>query len=313
MRSSRSLGVVVLLALLAEATRAEAQQQPQGFAVERLYRSAPAGGWLVMDALDLHGGLGGAMALSVGYAGFPLRVTDGSQHLAVVSEQVSADFGFALTYHRWRFYVDLDVPLAVDGSSGTVGDYAFTAPSVDPSSRVDSIADPRFGTDVRLVGGPQSRFRFGLGAQLLAPTGSRADYTGDGTFRGMVRALFAGDARWLTWAAQLGAHIRPVDDAPAPGSPKGSELLFGVAGGARLPVGRWSCVVGPELFGATAFRAFFDRYGTAFEGLLSSRFEGAPGAGASQLRVKLSVGAGLNPHFGAPAWRLVAGVEVFLR
>jgi len=31
----------------------------------------------------------------------------------------------------------------------------------------------------------------------------------------------------------------------------------------------------------------------------------------AQLRVKLGAGAGLNPHFGAPEWRIVFGVELF--
>ena len=66
------------------ASRARAQQQPQGFAVERFYPSAPGGGWLVMDALDMHGGLGGAVALTSGYARDALRIRDGSRTLPVV-------------------------------------------------------------------------------------------------------------------------------------------------------------------------------------------------------------------------------------
>ncbi len=309
MRSSSALTLAVLVAVAAPA---RAQQPAQGFAVERFYPSAPEGGWLVMDALDMHGRLGGAMSLTMGYARDPLHVSDGVTHLNVVSDQAFADFGVAATYHRWRWYLNVDMPLAIYGQSGTVGGYSFAGPTVNLGSNPDTLSDARLGTDVRIVGGPTSRFRFGMGGQLIVPSGFRVDYDTDDTFRGMIRALFAGDVGLFTYAAQLGVHIRLVDEA-APGSPKGSEMLFGAAGGVRLPVGprrAWAVIVGPELFGATAFRSFFGGSATAFEGLLSGRIEGTR-SDVLQIRVKLGVGAGLNPQFGAPEWRLVAGIEVF--
>jgi hypothetical protein len=262
-----------------------------------------------MDALDMHGGLGGAIGLTLGYASNPLRVSDGAQRVSVVENEAFADVAAAITYRRWRFYVDMVTPLVVAGDSGTVGGYAFTGPSLNPSSNPDVLSDARLGTDVRIVGRPGGRFRFGAGAQLLVPFGDRADYDTDGTVRGMMRALFAGDVRWFTYAAQLGVHIRPLDESAVPGSPKGSELLFGVAAGARLPVGNWFAVVGPEIYGATAFRAFFDAQATALEGLLSARMETARVAGAN-VRIKLGVGAGLNRHFGAADARVLVGVEL---
>src|SRR5450432_4017894 len=53
---------------------ARGQERPQGFATERFYPSAPGAGWMVMDNLDMHGGLAGAIAVSGGYARDPLRV-----------------------------------------------------------------------------------------------------------------------------------------------------------------------------------------------------------------------------------------------
>jgi hypothetical protein len=89
--------------------------------------------------------------------------------------------------------------------------------------------------------------------------------------------------------------------------------LFGVAAGARLPVGtRWLAIVGPEIFGATAFRAFFGGDTTALEALVSGRFE-TRRVGRANVRLKLGVGAGLDHAFGAPAWRIVGGVELFGR
>ena len=66
----RRVGVTcfaTLTAAVAWSTTARAQQQAEGFGVERLYLSAPGGGWFVMDSLDMRGGLGGAMAgLTIG-------------------------------------------------------------------------------------------------------------------------------------------------------------------------------------------------------------------------------------------------------
>jgi hypothetical protein len=315
MPSSNRQRAAALVFLLALSGRATAQEPAQGFAVERLYLAAPGAGWIVNDDLEQQGGLGGAIGLTISYASDPLRVTDGVNRVAVVSDQVTADVGAAITYRRWRFYLNLDTPVVIVGHSGTVGDWTFTSPDVDPASKPDTLSDARFGTDVRIVGRPGGRFRFGAGAQLFVPFGERADYDTDGTFRGMIRVLFAGDVGRFTWAGQLGVHIRPLDDAATPGSPKGSELLFAVAAGARLPVGHgttWLAIVGAELFGASAFNAFFEGDGTAVEALFGGRLETAR-RGRANIRLKLGIGPGLNHHFGAAEWRIVTGVELFGR
>ncbi len=305
------------------AVRAEAQEKVQGFALERLYQAAPGGGWVVMDDLDIQGGLGGAVALTSSYEHDPLRIksSDGSQHLNVVSDLAFTDFGFAATYDRFRLYLNLDVPLAGGGSSGTIGAYRFAAPYVDINStphaanlgsEPDTISDPRIGFDARIVGDAGGPFRLGAGAQLFVPSGDRSAYDTDGTFRAMGRALFAGDVGLLTYAGQLGVHIRPLD-SQIPGSPQGSEGLFGIAGGLRFCVdaaGRTAVVIGPEIYGESAFRSFLSPTSTGLEGLLTARVEGT-GDDGPQVRVKLGTGAGLNPRFGAPEWRIVVGVELF--
>lgn len=304
---------VVLFAWTCCASQAHAQQSAQGFGVERFYPSAPGGGWFVMDALDMHGGLGGTMGLTVGYARNPLRLLDGARTLDVVSHQLFAGIGLAVTYDRWRWYLNLDAPFFVHGDSGTIGGYAFSGPSVDVASHPDTLSDARIGMDVRIAGGPGSRFRLGAGAQIFVPFGDRADYVTDGTLRAMVRVLVAGDLGIFTYAAHVGVHVRTLDEAPVPGSPQGSEMLFGVAAGARIPVGRtgrFAVVVGPEVYGATAFRSFFGFTGTDLEGLLSARIEGTRPTGM-QLRVKLAGGFGVLQGFGAPDWRVVIGIEAF--
>jgi hypothetical protein len=219
----------------------------------------------------------------------------------------------AATYDRFRLYLDFGRPLANSGESGVIGAYQLTAPSNNPSNDPDTLADSRIGFDARLVGGPSDPFRLGAGVQLIVPSGDRGDYDTDGTYRAMGRLLFAGDVGRFAYAGQLGVHIRPLDDAPAPGSPQGSEMLFGVAAGAKLPVGaagKELVVIGPEIYGETAFHSFLSTTATGLEALMSGRVEGT-GEDGPQLRFKLGAGGGLNPHFGAPEWRAVFAIEVF--
>jgi hypothetical protein len=315
MPSSRAtLFAGLAVASLLAAGRADAQQQALGFHVERLYPSAPGAGWVAMDALDMHGGLGGVAAVTAAYAHDPLRVKmGGSDHLTVVSSQAFVEFGFAATYERWRFHFAMDAPLVGRGTSGTAGAYTFAAPDVRQRSHPDALSDARIGLDVRLVGEEESRFRLGAGAQLFVPNGDRSDYVTDGSYRAMGRALVAGDVGAFSYAGHVGIHVRPLDDSPTPGSPQGSEMLFGAAGGARFLLGErrsTALVVGPEIYGATAFRSFFEGNGTALDGLLSGRLEGTGHVGP-QLRLKVGTGVGLNQHFGAPEWRFVVSIETF--
>jgi hypothetical protein len=153
--------------------RAPAQQQAQGFATERLYLSAPGAGWFVMDALDMRGGLGGAFSLTVGYARNAWHLSDGTQRIPIVSDQAVADIGAAVTYDRWRLYLNFQMPLAIKGEGGTIGDHSFSGPSVDLGSNPDTLTDARIGVDMRILGASTSRFRLGAGAQLFVPNGNR--------------------------------------------------------------------------------------------------------------------------------------------
>ena len=288
---------------------ADAQQQPQGFAVERFYPAPPASGWFVMDDLNMSGGLGGAVTLTGGYSRNPLDIAspDGGAHLAVVSDAGFVNVGVAGTYHRYRMYFDFPMPLALSGTSGALGPYQLSAPVVSPGTSPDNITDPRVGFDMRILGEPGSSLRLGVGAQLIFPSGERADYVSDGTYRGMFRLLAAGDRGRFSYAGELGLHVRPVDDAPAPGSPNGSEFLFGSGVGRKFSVGRgWNGMVGPEIYGETAFHSFFTQERTAVEGLLTARMErtGFP------FRFKLGLGHGLVQHFGAPEWRVLFGLDL---
>jgi hypothetical protein len=315
----RGLALALSFALagtLPRVAAAQATAQPaEGFAVDRFYPSAPGGGWLVMDDLDLRGPLGGAAGVTTVYALKPLRVQRAFDRLAVVSSEVYSDFAFAVTYDRWRLYLDLDVPILVRGNSGNAFQYAFSGPALGLGSDPDTLSDARLGLDGRLVGEPGDAFRLGAGAQLYSPQGKSSDYDTDGTLRAMFRVLAAGDVGMLQYAAQLGVHVRPRDDYPTPESPRGSELVFGVAAGPRFRLdqaARTWLAVGGEVFGQMAFRSTSDQDAKGVEALLSMRVEALRDEG-SLIRMKLGIGPGIDPHFGSPEWRVVAGIELSQR
>ncbi len=309
MRSSRtSLGCAVLGALLC-GSGAGAQNPVEGFQAERFAPSAPGAAWFVMDSLDMHGELGGALAFSARYAHGPLRVSAG--RVPVVTDSAYGQVAGAITWRWLRFSLGFDFPLAVKGPGVTAGGFQYPAADVDPGANPDTLSDVRLGLDARLLGEWDGPFRLGLGAQLWIPSGEKAQYLSDGTYRGMLRLLLAGDVGAFTWASHLGVHVRPRDDGGVPGAPRGSELLFGAAAGAKLFVSHASrTVLGPELSGATAFAGFFKPETTSAEALLSARWEGTGGAGP-QLRVKLGAGLGLGWQFATPSWRAVVAIEVF--
>jgi hypothetical protein len=288
-----------------------AQQQAQGFALERFYLSAPAGGWFVMDDLNMSGGLGGAISFISGYSRNPLQVKNpgGTQQLSVVRDEAFAEIGVAGVYRRYRFYLSFPMPLLLDGTSGTVGPFQFTAPGVNVGSRPDLVSDPLAGLNVRLLGERGDRLRIGVGAQLWFPAGDQADYVTDGTYRGMFRLLAAGDAGRFSYAGHIGVHVRPLDQAPVPDSPRGSEFLFGISAGRRFNINtNWAVVAGPEFYVQTAFQSFFSGQ-TGAEGLLTGRLERV--SDGPHLRFKLGIGHGIVHNFGAPQWRTVFGVELF--
>jgi len=308
MRSSRTSRAWVLGGLLVSLA-ARAQTPVQGFDAERFAPSAPGAGWFVMDSLDMQGRLGGVLSFSSRYARDPLRVNG----TAVVTDSAYAQIAGAVTLGSWRFSASFDLPLVLKGRTATIDGYRYTGPDLDLGTNPDTISDVQVGIDTRLIGEATGPFRLGLGARLWIPSGKTDDYLTDGTYRGMVRLLFAGDVSWLAYAGHLGVHIRPRDDGGVPGAPRGSELLFGAAAGVKLPLGEESrAVLGPEVYGATAFAGIFKSETTSAEALVSARWE-QTGEMGPWFRVKLGAGLGLGSSFGSPAWRVVLAIEVFDR
>jgi hypothetical protein len=301
----------VALCLAALPSSATAQQLATGFALERYYPSPPGSGWFVMDDLNISGGLGGAIDVTSGYARDPLVVpsSGGVPGFALVSNEAFVNIGAAVTYDRYRVYLDFPIPYLVSGNSGISGPYQLNAPAVTAGTNPDTVADPRLGFDTRLFGVPDSSLRLGAGAELIFPSGARSDYISDARYRAVFPFLGAGDYKAWSCAGQLGVQVRPLVDTLVPGGPDGSEFLFGVSGGHKTSLNkRWGLVVGPEIFGETAFRAFFSG-DTGLEGLMTARFERS--GEQRNLRVKVGIGHGIVQHFSAPQWRVLAAVELF--
>jgi hypothetical protein len=294
-------------------------QLAEGFAVERFVPAAPGARWLVLDDLALSGPLGAGVALTLGYARNPLRVTapESVESVSVVSDQVLANVGLAVFYDRFRFTLDLPSPIYITGHSATLGEHQFIAPAVNLGKYPDKIVDVRFGVDTRLWGDLDAPLRLGLGTQFIVPTGETQSYVTDGTYRAQLALKFAGQLGPWNHAAFIGVHVRPRDDSAklrsaALGGPRGSELVFGLAAAPEITLNRAANAhagIGTELIGATTFHDAFGKYTTALEALLSAHFTRVNADGAT-VRAKVGAGPGLNARFGAPEWRMVLGLEI---
>ena len=309
-----------------------AQVAAVGYTAERFYPSAPGNSWSVMDDLKLAGPLGGAVSLVTGYSHHPVRVSlpGNSQSLNVVSDQAFADVGLAILIDRFRFTLDIPNPLYGAGQSGNIVQqpdwrlqnsqvrvFTFTAPSVDVAHYPDRVADVRLGVDSRIWGSIDGPLRLGFSAQLFVPSGERANYITDNTYRALLRVLYAGNWGILNHAGYVGVHLRPRDDSPtlsspSLGGPRGSELVFGLAAAPEAPLSNGSLDrigLGPEVFGESAWKSAFGKYTTALEALFSAHYAHTNSHGAV-FRLKAGVGCGLAAEFGAPTWRTVVGIEI---
>ncbi len=302
-----------LLPMLMMVVATMARGQAQGFALERFLPAPSGAGWVLNDELRLEGGLGGAVSLQLGYAHHPLVLRDATgATLAVVAHQAFGTIGAAVAWKRFRLSVEFSGPIDLSGTSGVVNGVDYAAPHVNLEDNPDGISDVRVGLDARVWGDVHGPFRVGVGVQLFIPSGQRESYTSDETWRGLGRVLLAGDVRWFSWAANVGVHLRPLDDGSTPNTPRGSELLGGFALGARLPVAGHELLVGPEVSAVTALKAAVAPDATGLEVLLGARWEQTVTAQLAW-RLKLAGGVGAHAAFGVPEWRVVLGVELLGR
>ncbi len=301
-RALRAIGELSCgAALLLASATAAAEEQAQGFALDRFEPSERGSDWFVLESWDLRGHVRPALGLVVGYANKPLMLyspSDGEEIGSIVEHQLVAHFGGSLVlWDRVRF--GLNLPLA----AYQAGDEANAAFSADNKT---TFGDLRLSADARILGTYGEPFRLGGGFQFFVPTGSQDSFTGDGAVRLNTRVGVAGEVDALVYASMLGFGLRANSDDYADGA-RGGELAFSAAAGVRIPEAR--LIVGPELFTNTVVTnsdGFFAKLTTPVELLLGAHFQILP-----NLRLNTGAGSGLTRAFGTPRYRMLGSIEWF--
>ena len=293
------LGAVVVSSLFLDASPAAAQST--GFALSRFEPSERGSEWFALESLDLRGHLRLNAGVVADGAYRPLAIydTNGNIRSSVVRNQLFVHPGASLVlWERLRASFSIPVVAYQDGNGGTIRGVRYEPPNTP------AIGDLRLGVDVRLFGEYGGPLTFAAGVQVQLPTGSRADFTSDGSVRVEPRLLGAGDVGPIAWAAKLGLQYRDRDER-IDNSPLGTELTFAGSLGVRAAGG--ALVVGPEVFGSTVVTnsdAFFSTRGTPLDGILGFHY-----TFAEQWRIGAGGGAGLTQGFGSPEARYMASLE----
>jgi outer membrane protein OmpA-like peptidoglycan-associated protein len=293
------VGLAITLDGMSARAAAPPAPPPQGFATDT-FAPAPRGSdWFVLDSLDLREDGRASLGLVTEYAYKPLVVTnaDGSDRGAVVAHQWMLHAGGGLVIlERLRLWFDVPFALVQDGTSTSLGAYSFDAPTKA------AAADSRFGLDLRIFGRYGEVVTGAVGFEGIAPTGTRALYTGDGTARFVPKLQMAGVAGRVEWAVKGGLLFR-VDDDPIAGQSRGDAALFAAAVGYRTPDRKLT--VGPEVFGGVSL-SHASGANTPIELMLGLHY-----FVARDWRVGAGIGPGLGSGLGEPLFRAALSFEYF--
>lgn len=294
---SISLSVAAFAIALAFAPSASAQ----GYAVGTFQPSERGSHWFSQESLDLRGN--GRLALGVvgDYAYRPLvnHNGDGSVAQSIVRNQMYAHFGASFYfYDRLRLAVNVPLQVVSEGRRGVLGGQVF-----EPPSDAAAVGDLRIGADVRILGRYGDAFTLAAGAQLFAPSGSPAAFSGDGEPRIAPRVLVAGQKKFITYAAKIGTTLRGRDEAFGAGR-IGSDVFVGGAVGYLGMNGK--LVVGPEIYASTVVSkgAAFKETTTPVDLLLGAHYDVVSG-----LRAGAGAGVGLTRGYGSPEARALLALE----
>jgi outer membrane protein OmpA-like peptidoglycan-associated protein len=300
MRIARAAWAVILAEITLASTASAQSVTPQrGFAVDRFDPSERGSEWFILDSLDLRGhkrltagGVVGAWSYK------PLVAYDaaGNERAALIEHQVFVHAGASLVlWNRLRAGVSLPIAVYQTGDAVTIGDRSYAPPSA-------AFGDLRLSADVRLFGYHRRLITGAAGASLYLPTGSRDNYTSDGTVRFTPHFAIAGDTPCFTYAARIGFAYRSLTDQFQQ-TPLGSEITASAALGLRLVNAK--LVVGPEVFASSVTEqdAFLHRRTTPIEGLLGAHYT------VSNFRFGLGAGRGLTKGWGTPTMRAFASAE----
>jgi OmpA-OmpF porin, OOP family len=291
-----SMAVAALLA-----TTSDASAQNAGFAVNRFEPSERGSHWFVMESLDFRGNVRPAVGVVGDYQYKPLVIynTDGSERAAVVKHMLTTHVGASLVLgEAIRLSVNMPFVPYVEGERGRIRGVDYFPPATE-----NTAGDLRFAFDVKLFGQGEDAIAMAIGAQAWAPTGDRASYASDGTFRGAPRLLIAGSPGIFTYAVKAGVMIRGRDSIEFANAPIGHEMIYGASLGLRLAERR--LVIGPEFFGSTVITdQTFQTRTSPFEMLVGARYMCSCG-----LRFGAGAGPGLTRGYGSPEVRAVGVIE----
>jgi OmpA-OmpF porin, OOP family len=273
----------------------------RGFAIDRFEPAERGSDWFVLESVDWGGSVRPSAGAIMELANRPLVLYDpsGDEHTVVIENQLFLHLGGALALDdTFRVAVNLPIALAQSGSLGVIGDDQFPGPDSA------TLGDLRLSGDLRVLGGRGRALSLAIGASVFLPTGSRDQYSGDGSVR--LAPHFLAGGRWgdLQYAARLGFHYRAMDDSLDRVS-LGSELTAAVAVGVRTWGDR--LLLGPELYGSTVVSdssLMFARRTTPIEVLLGGHLSLPEG-----WRIRGGVGVGVSRGLGSPAVRAIAGLE----
>ncbi|MFO0742318.1 MAG: OmpA family protein [Labilithrix sp.] len=295
-----ALGSLSLAAASLAASTASAQGAT-GFALDRFEPSERGSQFFTADSLDLRGDLRPALGVVMDYGYKPLVAYDpsGNERAAIVRHQLFTHVGGGVVLaDRFRFAVNLPVALYQDGETTVVSDRLFRA------ADKPAFGDIRLAVDARILGEYGDPFTLAGGLRAWFPTGSKTQFTSDGSTRIAPQLMAAGDLGSITYAARLALVYRGRDDAYA-GSALGSELVGNAAVGLKTLNQR--LVIGPEVYATSVFtdeRSFFKTRGTPAEWLFGAHYDVLP-----DIRTGAGVGGGLTRGYGAPQLRALLSLE----
>jgi outer membrane protein OmpA-like peptidoglycan-associated protein len=184
-----------------------------------------------------------------------------------------------------------------------------------------ALNDTRLDLRAVLARSQDRRGAFGAQLSLFAPTGSNANFGGDGqtTLMPMVQGEYA--FRWFTLTGNLGVHLRPRHsiNSPAAGSGLGigNEVRWAV--GAFVPIKEGKFRVGGTIFGQTGIEndnivgdTFFTRQNTPIEWNVEGRMKFGKVSFLDDMWIGAGGGSFINPGYGAPDLRVVALIGAYL-
>ena len=265
--------------------------------------------------------------LGLGYSRNPLHTTNiisdattiRNSTTGVVQDQFTSYFsgGFQF-FNRFTLAVTLPVTMAQDGtppkySTGIFGGAATT--TVVPSGA--ALNDMRLDFRGVVARTKDEKAALGAGLSVFAPTGSTANFGGDGGVSGLLMVTGEYDFRYFIVTANTGIHFRPVNSINRPaqnnGLGIGNEWRWAVGGFVPLKGGKYR--LGGTIFGQTGIESgkvigdtTFTRRNTPIEWNVEGRMKFGPNG---HWWAGFGGGSLLGNGYGAPDLRLLGLIGAY--